>query len=333
MSSLPTERTAKEFFDDDYLRFAKYVVGERAIPSVVDGFKPAQRKIAYAAAKLWKTGNEKPMKVFQLGGQAAAISFFHHGSLDGTITGMTQEFKNSMPLFHGIGQFGSLRCPEAGAPRYIGVKLNDNFRLLYKDEDLLIPQYEEGEPIEPRYFLPIIPAVLLNGGSGIAVGFSTNILNRNPVDLIDACLEVLQGKPISKELSPCFTGYTGDVVQTQPKTWVFKGKFEVKNSMQVEITEIPPSWTFEKYEAHLESLIEKGVLYSYEDSSSDGVRYMLKFPRANLTEYVSKGTLGNLLKMTQQETENLTTLDEHGKLKIFDQATEIVEYFARRSRR
>ncbi len=327
MSNLQSEKTAQDFFDNEYLKYAQYVVSERAIPSVIDGFKPSQRKIAYAASKLWKTGNEKPMKVFQLGGQAAAISFFHHGSLDSTITGMTQEFKNSMPIFQGIGQFGSLRAPEAGAPRYIGVKLNENFRLLYKDEELLTPQYEEGEQIEPKYFLPIIPTVLLNGGSGIAVGFATNILNRDPVQLIDACLEVLQGKPIKADLSPRFTGFNGSVTQTQPKTWVFKGTFEVKNTMLVEITEIPPNFTFEKYESYLESLVEKGVLHSYEDNSSNGVRYLLKFPRATLADLLAKGTLGSLLKMTQQDTENLTTLDENANLKIFEKVEDIVDYF------
>ena len=104
-------RRVEDFFDNEYRGYAVYTIENRAIPSVVDGFKPSQRKIAYAANRLWKTGNEKPMKVFQLGGQAAAISFFHHGSLDGTIIGMTQEFKNSMPIFQGIGQFGSTTDP------------------------------------------------------------------------------------------------------------------------------------------------------------------------------------------------------------------------------
>ena len=115
------ERTVEDFFATEYRNYAIYTIENRAIPSLVDGFKPAQRKIAFAANKLWKTGNEKPLKVFQLGGQAAALSFFHHGSLDGTIIGMAQDFKNSMPIFQGIGQFGSLRSPEAGAPRYVGM--------------------------------------------------------------------------------------------------------------------------------------------------------------------------------------------------------------------
>ncbi len=329
MSSLPS-RTANDFFDTEYRNYAIYTIGNRAIPSLVDGFKPAQRKIAYAANKLWKTGNEKPMKVFQLGGQAAAISFFHHGSLDGTIIGMTQEFKNSMPIFQGIGQFGSLRSPEAGAPRYVGVKFNDNFKLLYKDFELVTPQYEDGEEIEPKFFLPIIPTVLLNGGSGIAVGFATNILNRHPLDLIDATTEVLKTGTTQQELKPWINGFWGEVKPQQAsagKSWTFSGTYTVKNTSQVEITEIPPGFTYEKYEQHLESLIEKGIIHSYEDQSSDRVRYLLKFPRVKLSELLADDKLEATLKMNESATENITTLDETGKLRVFDSAQELVFYF------
>ena len=321
-------RKVDDFFDNEYKNYAVYTIENRAIPSAVDGFKPSQRKIAYAANRLWKTGNEKPMKVFQLGGQAAAISFFHHGSLDGTIIGMTQEFKNSMPIFQGIGQFGSLRSPEAGAPRYIGVRFNENFKLLYKDFDLATPKFEEGEEIEPQFFLPVIPTVLLNGGSGIAVGFATNILNRHPLDLIDACLLALEGKEVPV-LRPWIRGFFGDIepVVGSPRSWVLRGKWEVKNTSTVEITEIPPSFTYEKYEAHLDALVEKGIIASYDDHSSDRVNYILKFPRATLAEYLKKDRLGELLKMREQEGENLTTLDETGRLRVFERAEEIVRYF------
>jgi DNA topoisomerase-2 len=328
--SPPPTRTAQDFFDTEYRKYAVYTIENRAIPSLVDGLKPAQRKIAYAANKLWKTGNEKPLKVFQLGGQAAAMSFFHHGSLDDTIIGMTQDFKNSMPIFQGIGQFGSLRSPGAGAPRYVGVRFNENFRLLYKDFELVTHQYEEGEEIEPRFFLPIIPTVLLNGGSGIAVGFATNILNRHPVDLIDAVTEVLQTGATTQELKPWINGFYGDVkpqASSAGKSWTFSGLYTVKNASQVEVLEIPPGFTYEKYEQHLESLIEKGILHSYEDLSSDRVRYLLKFPRVQLAELIAEDKLEATLKMHEAVTENITALDESGKLKIFSNPQEVVVYF------
>ena len=322
------KRKAQDFFDTEYLGYARYVVENRAIPSLVDGFKPSQRKIAYASHKLWKTGKEKPMKVFQLGGQAAAISFFHHGSLDGTIIGMTQDFKNSMPIFQGVGQFGSLRSPEAGAPRYIGVKFNENFRRLYKDFELTTPKYEEGQEIEPNYFLPIVPTVLLNGGSGIAVGFATNILNRNPSDIIDACLAILSGRKV-KKLVPWINGFYGNVtlVPDTPRSWIFHGDVEAKNTSTVIVKEIPPGWTYEKYETHLDKLQEKGIITSYDDESSDRVRYTIKFQRVKLKALIAKNKLVSTLKLQERQTENITTLDENGELKIFETAEELLSYF------
>jgi DNA topoisomerase-2 len=322
----------QDFFDNEYLNYAKYVVESRAIPSVIDGFKPTQRKVAHAASKHWKTGKEKPLKVFQLAGNVAATTFYHHGgaSLEGAITAMAQTFKNSMPVFHGIGQFGSLRSPEPGAARYISVIFNDNFRLLYQDFDLVTPQFEEGEQIEPRFFLPIIPTVLLNGGSGIAVGFATNILNRHPVDLIDACLAALGGKDIGT-LSPWIKGFHGTFTQAHDNvnSWIIKGSYVVKNTSTLEITEIPPSFTYEKYEALLDALVEKGTITSYDDNSSERVNYLLKFPRVSLADLQRRGKLDDTLKMQERETENLTTLDENGKLKVFSSSEEIVRYFVK----
>lgn len=325
------KREVKDFFDEEYLGYAKYVVENRAIPSVIDGFKPTQRKIIHAANKTWKTGGEKPMKVFQLSGIVASTTFYHHGSgsLDGAIIGMAQDFKNSMPLFQGIGQFGSLRSPEAGAPRYVGVKLNSNFKLLYKDFELVDSQFEEGEEIEPKFFLPIIPTVLLNGSSGIAVGFATNVLNRNPTDLINACLDVLNERKKLKELKPWIKNFQGTYEKAPDgeRSWLYKGRHEVKNTTTVEITEIPPGQTYEKYEIHLNMLIERGILASYEDNSSGQVNYTLKFSRQVLGDLMAREKLEDTLKMQERETENLTVLDEFGKLKIFSNAEEIVRYF------
>jgi DNA topoisomerase-2 len=323
-------RPVSDFFDNEYKGYAVYTIENRAIPSVIDGFKPTARKVAFVADQVWKRGDEKPMKVFQLAGRVAATAFYHHGnaSLESNIIGMAQDFKNSMPIFQGIGQFGSLRSPEAGAPRYVGVRFNENFRLLYKDFELVDPQFEEGEQIEPRFFLPIIPTVLLNGSAGIAVGFATNIMNRHPLDLIDACVDVLDGKD-PRELRPWIKDFTGtfDRNPENPNSWTIKGRYDVKNTSTVEIYEIPPSFTYEKYEAHLDGLVEKGVIASYDDNSSDKIHYVLKFPRQGLAEIQKKGKLDDTLRMIERDTENLTTLDENRKLKIFTRAEDIVRYF------
>jgi DNA topoisomerase-2 len=324
------KRTVTSFFDKEYLEYAKYVVENRAIPSCIDGLKPTQRKVVHVANKIWKSGNEKPMKLFQLAGMVAAQAYYHHGntSLESAMIGMAQKFKNSLPLLDGIGQFGSLRSPSAGAPRYISGKLHPNFRLIYQDFELLNNKVEEGEEIEPDFFLPIVPTVILNGSSGIAVGFATNILNRNPKDVVDACLAVLTDKKM-KTLSPWLSEFTGTFTRDpqNPNTWKISGSYEVVNSTTVKVTEIPPSFTYERYEEWLNSLVEKRIIVDYEDNSSDKIEYILKFQRAILKDYVSKSRLDALLKIHSQETENLTTIDENGKLKIFDRAEDIVTHF------
>jgi len=324
------QKTITQFCDEDYLSYAKYVVEHRAIPSVIDGLKPTARKVVYIANKIWKSGNEKPLKVFQLGGKVASDAFYHHGdsSLSQAIIGMAQSFKNSMPLLSELGQFGSLRSPDAGAPRYISTKLHPNFRLLYKDFELLSSRMEEGSVIEPEYFLPILPTVLLNGSQGIAVGFATNILNRNPLDLIDACLKMLDGKKV-RELRPWIKGFSGTFEKDPEnyKRWIIRGRSDVLHTSAVQIHELPPGQTFEKYDKFLTSLIAKRKISSYEDNCSNSISYTIKMTRSDLATELKRDNLIKFLKLEESMSENFTTLDEHGKLKIFKTASDIVEYF------
>lgn len=325
-----TTATISEYLDTDYHEYAKYVIENRAIPSIIDGLKPTQRKVIFIANKVWKNGTEKPYKVFQLTGRIAADAHYHHGdsSLNSAIIGMAQKFKNSMPLLQEIGQFGSLRSPDAGAPRYVSTKLHDNFRLLYKDFELLSPRYEEGSQIEPEYFLPIIPTVLLNGSSGIAVGFATNILNRNPIDLIECCLNILDNKRF-KEPVPWIYGFNGQVIKNpeSDNSWIFRGKYNIKNTTTVDILELPPSITYEKYDSYLNSLEDDRRITSYDNNCKSDINYTLKMSRSFLTGLGSGDKLIRFLKMEERQSENFTVLDEFGKLKIFNSVSDIIKYF------
>lgn len=323
-------KTVTDFLNNEVREYAMDVIENRAIPSVIDGLKPTNRKVIYIANKIWKNGSEKPMKIFQLTGRVASDSYYHHGdaSANAVITGMGQTFKNSLPLLEGIGQYGSLRSPSAGAPRYISTKLSSNFRNLYKDFELLEHRYDEGYEIEPHFFLPIIPTVIVNGSSGIAVGFASNILNRNPKEVTQACIDFLNGKKI-KELKPWLSEFSGTYVRDKENSnkWYAKGVYEIVNTSTVHVSELPPSWTFEKYETYLDSLIDKKVIKDYDNNSSSGVDYTLKFKREDLASLIEKGKLEDILKIQESQTENLTTLDENGKLKIFDRVEDIVSYF------
>jgi DNA topoisomerase-2 len=323
------EKSITEFLSQEYKEFALYSIEGRAIPSVIDGFKPTQRKIIHIASIVWKNGSEKNLKVFQLSGKVASDAFYHHGdmSLSNAIINLAQKFKNNAPLLEEDGQFGSLRSPQAGAPRYIGTKLSPNFRLMYKDFELLEYKEEEGESIEPKFFLPIIPTVLINGGSGIAVGFASNILNRDVKEIIDVCVKYLNGKKITT-VKPSLTGFTGTYIQDteNSKKWYIRGKLDRANTTTVKITELPPSMTYEKYEEILDRLVENKDVVSYEDNCKDNIDYTLKFTR-NFLETTDDEKLFKLLKLEESETENYNTLDEHGKLKIFESVEDIIKYF------
>lgn len=323
------EKSISEFLSNEYKEFALYSIEGRAIPSVIDGFKPTQRKIIHVSNAVWKSGSEKALKVFQLAGKIASDAFYHHGnaSLENSIITIAQKFKNNAPLLEEDGQFGSLRSPQAGAPRYIGTKLSENFRLLYKDFELLDYKEEEGEMIEPRYFLPVIPTILINGGSGIAVGFASNILNRNIQDVIESCIRIVSDKKI-ETIKPYLNGFIGNYIQDfeNPKKWLIRGKFERVNTSTIKILELPPSMTYEKYEEILDKLVDNKDIVSYDDNCKDNINYIIKFTRYDL-EKLDDDRIYKLLKLEESQTEIFTTLDENGKLKIFESCNEIIKYF------
>ncbi|NBP56130.1 hypothetical protein EBU71_06265 [bacterium] len=274
------QKTITEFLDREYREFALYSIQNRAIASVIDGFKPVARKIVFTSSKIWKTSGQKPMKIFQLSGKVSSESFYHHGSssLDSAIIQMAQRFKNNLPLLEEHGQFGSLRSTEASAPRYIATRLSPIFWSLYKDERLLDYLQEEGQEIEPRFYLPIIPTILVNGGSGIAVGFSSNILNRPALDVLEAVIGVIEGKEI-QPLTPSINGFVGNFIRDMdnPKRWIIRGVFKHLSKFTTQILEIPPSFTWEKYEELLDDLTQKGIIQSWEDNCKEDINYTVRW--------------------------------------------------------
>jgi DNA topoisomerase-2 len=141
-------------------------------------------------------------------------------------------------------------------------------------------------------------------------------------------MNVLDGKKL-KDLPPWLSNFKGTYEKAEEgeSTWYIKGSFEVKNTTTVEITELIPSFTYEKYENHLNNLVERHILSSYEDNCSNDINYTLKFSRVVLQDLIDKGKLAEVLKMQERDTENLTVIDENGKLKIFSNAKEIVPHF------
>ncbi len=315
-----------DFLKKEYKDYSYYVIENRAIPSIIDGFKPTQRKIIFVSDKSIRTVSNK---VATLAGKVISDAQYHHGnvSCEDAIVNMAQDFKNNLPLFEKIGQFGSLKSPIASASRYISVKLADSFDLVYKDDELLEYKVDEGHSIEPKYYLPIIPMVLVNGGGGIAVGFSTIILNRDVKHLIKDCTSYLKGGKIS-DLKPSIGGFSGTFQKDNDnhKKWYIKGKYTIDNTSTVKVNELPLSMTYEKFEEHLDNLFDKREITNWENHGKGNIDYVIKFSREKLAS-LNNTDIEKLLKLTDQVTEIFTVLDETGKLKIFESSEEILKYF------
>lgn len=324
------KKTITEYLNEGNAGYALYTIENRAIPSVVDGFKTSQRKVLSDALEVWKN-TKSPKRVYQFAGSVAFNKKFHHGntSLEDTIVGMCQDFKNNLSLFDTDGQFGSMRLPNGvGASRYIGCSLNDLQKNIFLDNNLLEILEDEGSKVEPKYFLPIIPTVLVNGTSGIAVGFASTIFNRHPLELIETCLNYLKTGKIKGDLKPFIKNYSGDIIRDSENNlrFFFKGSFIKVNQTTVKITEYEPSMTYDKIEELLYNLVENGKIVSYENLSKDTIEINVKFRKDEL-EKLSEQDLRMLFKLDSSDTENLTVLDENGKLKIFSNTEDLIKHF------
>ena len=217
-SSNNNKITYSEFIDKE-LVFFSYLDNARSIPSAIDGLKPSERKILFSCFKR-KLNSE--IKVAQLSGYVSEHSAYHHGemSLNLTITAMAQDYigSNNFNLLVPVGQFGSRYHGIKGAasPRYIFTYLNKLTRLMFSenDDNILTYQVEEGQKIEPSYYLPVLPLLLINGAEGIGTGWSTSIPCFDPVDIANNLLGRLNSTNNNyefKKMKPWYKGFKGTI--------------------------------------------------------------------------------------------------------------------------
>ena len=228
-----------------------------------DGFKPSQRKILYSCLKRNLTSE---IRVAQLAGYVSENAAYHHGeaSLQGAIIGMAQNFvgANNINLLVPGGQFGTriMGGSDSASPRYIHTQLHKIVEWIYPKGDLPILERveDDGILVEPKFYAPVIPMVLVNGMTGIGTGFSTNIPQHNPLDLIESIQAKLNGKDFLN-IQPWFRGFKGTIFKRDEKTFVSKGVYKVINPSVIEISELPIGRWTEDYKEFLESLIpERG---------------------------------------------------------------------------
>ncbi len=318
----------KQYFDQEFVQFSRYD-NVRSIPSLRDGFKPAQRKCIYGTQQRGENAGE--VQIERLAASIAADTKYHHGtgSLEATLVGLAQTFagSNNVNLFEPLGQFGSRLSPSAASARYIFTKFSANFRKLFKKEDDIILKHmiEDGDEIEPEYYIPLLPLVLINGSRGVGTGYASNILSYNPEDLKTHAIAIVNGKKASSQLLPWFRGFTGKVGKVERQV-IIEGKLEIVNTTTIKVSELPIGMYLDDFKKVLYDLEDEGLIKGFEDMSTEtAFEFVINAPRT--TTSLSNDVLMKKFKLISRETENFTLWDTNNKIREYGTPEEILEEF------
>jgi len=341
---------------------------ERSIPSLCDGLKPSQRKILFCSEK---RNLRSEIRVAQLAGYVSEHGAYHHGeaSLHGTIIGMAQNFtgSNNINLLEPAGQFGSRLKggKDSAQPRYIHTHLTSLSALIFNKLDN--PVYkniiDDGMTVEPEYYMPIIPLVLVNGTDGIGTGWSSNIPQYHPIELI-ANLRRLMNDEEVKEMTPWYRGFKGKVIRIARNQWITRGCYRMIGTDTIEVSELPIGVWTDNFRVLLDEHIlgqlkekkdkkgrpiKKGrrpttkkeedvvpLLKDYKNESSESqVKFILKFDYDILTQLMSaKDKLGitkleSTFRLVSRIScgKRLNVYDDKLKLHTFSSPEEILEHY------
>ena len=362
LDTLQPSVTYEKFINDEMIHFSKYDC-DRSIPNLMDGLKISLRKILFSA---FKKNLKTEIKVAQFSGYVSEHSGYHHGeaSLNAAIVGMAQNFvgSNNINLFEPNGQFGSrLQAgADSASERYIFTQLNKLTRLIYRSEDDAILTYldDDGQSVEPIYYVPVIPMVLVNGTKGIGTGFSTEIMCYNPAQIIAYLRHKLMGAASASAapvIEPCYKNFKGTIRRVGDTKYLLKGCYTILDDKKIRITELPiGTWT-DNYKKFLENLIEphaagdKGkdkdkdgaassapIVKEYNDMSTDTHVDITVTMAANIIKtYSEKATefecnmLEKVLGLyTTQSTTNMNLFDAKEKLVKYSSAEEIADSYS-----
>lgn len=333
-----------DFVHKELVQFAKYDV-ERSIPSVVDGFKPSQRKVLFCC---FKKKLKSDIKVAQLVGYTSEQSAYHHGevSLENTIINLAQNFvgSNNVNLLFPSGQFGTRLQggKDHAASRYIFTRLCAITRTIFHQEDDPILKYldDEGQSIEPYWYCPILPLVLVNGADGIGTGWSTFIPNYNPRDIVRNIRKMLRGEKMA-DMLPWYKGFQGTIMPNEKESEQYDviGSIQKTSDTTLTITELPiRKWT-QNYKEFLEELMPQegkkaeecdSTITDYKEYHTENtVHFELTLTPAKMKE-VEKAGLEKTFKLKNTiSTSNMTLFDSEGKISKYNSALDILTEFCK----
>ena len=274
---------------------------KRSIAHVADGLKPSQRKVMYSC---FQRNLQGEMKVAQLAAYVAEKSSYHHGevSLADTIVKLANDYtgSNNINLLEPCGQFGTrlMGGKDASQTRYIFTRLTKEARCVFDAKDDAILNYldDDGRSIEPDFYMPTIPMVLVNGTEGIGTGFSCYVPPFNPKDIKQNILNVISGKAI-KRMKPWFRGFKGRIFE-QDDVWVTEGVWNIIGKT-IKVSELPPGRWTQDYKEHLDMLVEKKVISGFtNNSTTEDVDFVIQ-------EYTGKDIIKDLKLQKTVRTTNM----------------------------
>ena len=315
----------QEFIDKDLIHFSNYNL-ERSIPNVMDGLKTSQRKILFSA---FKRNLKSEIRVAQFAGYVSEHSGYHHGeaSLNETIVGMAQDFagSNNIPWFVPQGQFGTRLegGKDSASPRYIHTYLQPYVQNLVPSDDFDCLTYldDDGTPVEPEWYAPILPMLLINGCTGIGTGYSTEVPQFNPSELKSAIEQWLKtGTGLDREFVPYYKGFKGTVVKADKGDYLVKGVWKTEKN-EMTITELPVGTWTSKFREKLDKMVTDGQIKDYSDTSTD-TDVHVKVKLGESAEAVEK-LLVDKVKMT-----NMHAFNSKCVVHKYDSPNEILREFA-----
>lgn len=321
-----TMEKSSDFILNTSRSYSLYVCENRAIPSVIDGLKTSQR------IALWLLRNRADkVKTVGLSGEMASSKLYVHGdaSANGAINLLAAPYKNNVPLIDGLGEFGSRIKPDGiGAPRYTEVRRSKAAEaFLYTDlpNVPLEPNYD-GSNMQPKHFLPLIPNVLLNGVIGVAVGFSTNILPHALKDLVQATLDVANGKE-PKKMLPSWANYNVSVRGIGPNQYEITGKVEIVNTSTIRVTELPPGLDLDDFRKRLIKMEDDDLITDFDDHSAEWINIEIRMKRGSLKGWTEQKCI-DFLKLKQTVTERIVVLDwDQQSIRTYADSLELVKDF------
>jgi DNA topoisomerase-2 len=332
-----------DFINKELILFSRADL-ERSIPNVLDGFKPGQRKIMYCG---FKRNLKSDIKVAQFAGYVSEHSAYHHGeqSLASTIVGLAQEFtgSNNVNLLVPSGQFGTRLQggKDSASARYIYTRLGPLARYLFREDDDRLLNYldDDGQSIEPEWYLPILPLVLFNGADGIGTGWSTSIPNYNPRDIAANVKRYISGMQM-QSMVPWYKGFEGDISRIEGKstsegeTFSISGVINIIDEKTIEIVELPlRKWT-QDYKEFLEGLLKPvkkdqvPFISDYREYHTDTtVHFIVTLPEKNLEFAQQQGIYKTFKLMSTISTTNMHLFSSEGLITKYNSPQDIISEF------